>query len=255
MCNILKQIFLIYLKQFRLTIYLIIGIFLFFCLFLAYDVRFMSDKEVLACLTRIYDREFIVQSTHRLNEAERAENVWRVKVYDVVPVDEPERHFWAFNIVKAESGGIFAASDGLRDTLSAEIMLATFAERAAQSGLAYELTYDSYPCQASTGYYSGINVNIELTAVDNWPAMYELVAASARDTLAQLPLGYDYAIGLDFVFIYREPDWPKDKFYPLWVMPFDFDTKEPLSVADIQAEVEEKLLWYRDNYDIWKKYQ
>ena len=61
MCNILKQIFLIYLKQFRLTIYLIIGIFLFFCLFLAYDVRFMSDKEVLACLTRIYDREFIVQ--------------------------------------------------------------------------------------------------------------------------------------------------------------------------------------------------
>ena len=161
MCNILKQIFLIYLKQFRLTIYLIIGIFLFFCLFLAYDVRFMSDKEVLACLTRIYDREFIVQSTHRLNEAERAENVWRVKVYDVVPADEPERHFWAFNIVKAESGGIFAASDGLRDTLSAEIMLATFAERAAQSGLAYELTYDSYPCQASTGYYSGISVNIE----------------------------------------------------------------------------------------------
>ena len=45
------------------------------------------------------------------------------------------------------------------------------------------------------------------------------------------------------------------KFYPLRVTPFDFDAKEPLSAADIQAEVEEKLLWYRENYDIWKKYQ
>ena len=78
-------------------------------------------------------------------------------------------------------------------------------------------------------------------------------AASATDALAQLPAGYNYYIGLDFVFNYREAEWPADKFYPLQVTPFAYGAAEP-TAANIQSEIESEFAWYSENYDIWKKF-
>lgn len=260
----LKKIGLIILKLFKLigsiwakqvvfTICVVVGIVLLMLLYLGWDARFMSNQELLANLERHYGQEFTLISTRSLKEAERAEDVWRVKVFELAPAAAPEQRFWAFNIVSSESGGIFGASNGLLDTYDAQIMIAAFKERAAQAGLAYELTYRSYPCREPAKYYSEIYVNIDLTDWNKLPEICELAADSVADALAQLPSGYNYAIGVDFVFNYRELDWPLDKFYPLRVTPFGSLAKEPMTAADMQAEIADKRDWYAENYEVWKK--
>lgn len=247
------QIVLIWSRQVIWTIGLIVGVFLLLCLLALPDVLFMSNRALLENLSNHYQREFTVLTAHCLSEAERAEDVWRLKVYELAPVNEPEKLFWAFNIVTGESGGIFGFSNGLLDTYDVEIMATAFEKRARQDGLVYELTHKNYPCQAVTGYYSGLNVNIELAELADLPALCELIAAAAKDALEQLPTGCDYAISVDFVFIYREPEWPEDKFYPLRVTPFNYWAEDAISAADMQEEVISELHWYMENYDVWKK--
>lgn len=251
--RIALQIALIWSRQVIWTIGLIVGVFLLLCLLALPDVLFMSNRALLENLSNHYQREFTVLTAHSLSEAEREKDVWRLKVYELAPVDEPEKHFWAFNIITGESGGIFGFSNGLLDTYDVEIMAAAFEKRAMQAGLVYELTYKNYPCQAVTGYYSGLNVNIELAGLADLPALCELIAAAAKDTLEQLPVDYDYTISVDFVFIYREPEWPEDKFYPLRVTPFNYRSEEAMSAADMQEEIISELYWYMENYDVWKK--
>ena len=252
MLKLLKQIGLIWSRQVLFTVCLVVGLSLLMLLYLGWDARFMSNRELLANLEQRYGQEFVLLSTRSLKEVERADDVWRVKVFELAPADATEQQFWAFNIVAGESGGLFGASNGLLDTYDVQIMLAAFEEQAAQARLAYELTYRSYPCRETTGYYSEIRVNIELTDWDKLPEACELIAASASDTLAQLPAGYDYPIGVDFVFNYREPEWPADEFYPLRAAPFAYGAAEP-TAANIQAEIESEFAWYSENYEMWKK--
>lgn len=250
--NLLKQVGLNWSRQVVFTICIIVGTALLMLLYLGWDARFISNRDLLANLERRYGQEFTLLSTRSLKEAERVDDVWRVKVFELAPTAAPEQRFWAFNIITGESGGLFGASNGLLDTYDAQIMLAAFAERAAQADLEYELTYRSYPCRESTEFYSEIYVNIELTDWDRLPEACELIAASAIDALAQLPAGYNYYIGVDFVFNYREAEWPADKFYPLQVTPFAYGAAEP-TAANIQSEIESEFAWYSENYDIWKK--
>lgn len=250
--KLFKLIGLAWSRQVVFTVCVVVGTALLMLLYLGWDARFISNRELLANLEQRYGQEFVLLSSRSLKEAERADDVWRVKVFELAPADAPEQQFWAFNIVTGESGGLFGASNGLLDTYDVQIMIAAFEERAAQAGLAYDLTYRSYPCLESTEFYSEIYVNIELTDWDRLPEACELIAASAADTLAQLPAGYDYSIGVSFVFNYWEPEWPADKFYPLRVAPFAYGAVEP-TAANIQTELESEFAWYNQNYDIWKK--
>lgn len=216
----LKQIGIIWLKQVRLSIYIFLAIILLMGLFLLWDAHFMPAKEVLECLTRIYGREFTVLAARSLAEAERADDVWRVKLYAVAPADEPERQFWAFNIVKGESGGVFGMSGGLADTYALELLTEAFVERAAGKDLAYAFTYRHYPCSDSTEYYSHLNIVIEPVSAENLAVVCDVVAQALADTLAQVPSMAGCFAGVDFVIIYHEADWPADEDCRIYLEPF-----------------------------------
>ncbi len=260
MFRLLKQIILkfalIWGRQVIWTVCLVFGLLLLLLFFALPDVLFMSERALLENLANHYEREFTVLDARSLGEEERAADVYRLKVFELTPVDEPGRHFWAFNVVSGERGGVFGFSNGLLDTYDEEIVLTAFAERAAQAGLAYDLTYDGYPCRTADKYYSGFDVNIELAGVTDLPAVCELINLSFKDALALLPADYDYHIGVDFVFIYREAAWPEDKFYPLRIEPFDnWADGKLMSATDMQSEINSELQWYQENYDVWKNLQ
>lgn len=255
MLKILKQIFariaLIYGRHFIWTICLILGAVLLLFILALPDAFFMSDKALLENLSNRYAREFTVISSHSFSEAERAEDVWRLKVYELAPVNEPEEHFWVYNIIRGESGGIFGFANGLQDTRDAQILLAAFAGRAAQADLNYEPQYYNNLCRSAGEYYSDIGVKIDVAGIDDLPAVCEIIVLAVEDAAAQLPPAYNYAVNLDFVLIYREPEWPEDKFYPLRLTSFDYWSAK--SAADIQEKIISNLDWYRENYDVWKK--
>ena len=102
MLGLLKQIGELYVKQFLLTICLVAGAGVLLCLYMASGARLMSDRELAQRLEEMYGRDFVILTGRKLEEAERAEGVWRAKVWQVAPAEEPERRFWAYNIV---SGG------------------------------------------------------------------------------------------------------------------------------------------------------
>ena len=107
--NLLKQVGLNWSRQVVFTICIIVGTALLMLLYLGWDARFISNRDLLANLERRYGQEFTLLSTHSLKEAERVDDVWRVKVFELAPTAAPEQRFWAFNIITGESGGLFAA--------------------------------------------------------------------------------------------------------------------------------------------------
>lgn len=206
--QVVKQICVLYAKSFLVTVCLIVAGVLLLGVYTASDMRLMGDRELEKLLTERYGREFEVISSRKLKEGERAEGVWRAKLLEVAPAGEPERRFWAFNIVTAESGGLPGAANGLTYTYVEDMLLAAFEERAVDMGLEYEVKYRCYPFKEQTEYYGDLDILIDPVGPENLGPVCEVLAGTIGDLRERLPAGYDLAMHMNCKIIYREADWP-----------------------------------------------
>lgn len=206
--QVLKQICVLYAKSFLATVCLIVAGVLLLGLYTASDMRLMSDRELEKLLGERYEREFAVVSSRKLSQEERAEGVWRAKLFEVAPAGEPEQRFWAFNIVSGGFGGVPGASNGLRHTYVEDMLLAAFAERAVDMGLEYEVKYRCYPFKEQVEYYGDLEVVIDPVGPENLGLVCEALAGTVEDVRERLPEGYELAGHMNFRMIYREADWP-----------------------------------------------
>lgn len=207
MLGLLKQIGELYVKQFLLTICLVAGAGVLLCLYMASGARLMSDRELAQRLEEMYGRDFVILESRKLEEAERAEGVWRAKVWQVAPAEEPERRFWAYNIVSGGVGGVAGVTNGLRDTYGVDMVTEAFCGQAA--GLDYELRYRSYPFRQEGEGYSSCDILVGPFGPEELDGVCRVLAGTVAETLAQLPEDYDLAADLGFMLYYREADWPE----------------------------------------------
>lgn len=212
------------------------GLLLLACLLLLFlanrDFRLMSKRKVEKYLEKRYGQEFTVLSSESVTD-DYYDDVWRARAYTVSPKDDPETHFFVFNIVEGESFGVPGIRNGLSDTYSLDIFGKAFATRAADTDLEYSFDY-FYPVKSSLTYYSDLYVNIGPVSSENLETVCAILSQAYADTFEIVK---DVPYGVSIMLTYKEPSWPEDRSCFIRIGSYELSTKIDTSAEAIKEYI------------------
>lgn len=203
--------------------------------------KLMSGREVEAHLEELYGEKFDVISFENVPSDNQSSNVWKARVYRVAPQENPEFEFFAFCILRGESGGIPGVSLGITDNFLLEKLGSQLLEHLDEMGADYEVSYGRYPFMHSEVYYSHMSIFVNVSQ-DNLFSHCIALSTAFKGMFKEVPTAGGSLSGIAIVFEYHADHWEEDQICSIEFTPFygsDLNTTQGTTnwgVLDIETD-------------------
>lgn len=171
-----------------------------------------SDHEVEKRLEERYGKPFLVLTSDRIPDKQKAEKIQAATVYIAAPEENPHERFFVYSTVKRKSAGEPEYVTEMVDTYKLHTMKKLFEEAGREAGMEVSFTYQREPFwSVESYYYSGLEVHIA-AAPQNVEQVCEFLSGTIQKFVEETGLTpEEHTVEAVFGLDYWEEDWPKDR--------------------------------------------